>query len=344
MLARADGYLQRRYADIGDRVSAGQLLAELVAPELDEQARQAKAALGQARAALEQAQANHQQERARAELARVTAARWANLFQRGVVSRQEDDQQQADYRARQASVEALAKAIAAAQSNVAVAEASAARTEEIRAYLKVRAPFAGVVTLRNVEVGALVTAGNTLLFRIAQINPLRTYINVPQTYAASVRPGTRAVLTLTDRPGQPSVGAVTRAASALDPATRTMLVEVQVPNPAGRLLPGMYVQVRLEVARQEAPLLLDADTLLVRGGGTFVAVVDPDQRVRLRKVLLGRDYGPQIEVLGGLEEGQSVVINPNDEIREGVKVNVERGERQQPASAPAGVKTGREAQ
>jgi RND family efflux transporter MFP subunit len=343
ILARADGYVQRRYVDIGDRVSAGQLLAELKAPELDEQARQAKATLEQARAAREQARANYEQELSRAELARVTAARWANLLQRGVVSRQENDQQQADYKAHQASVEALAKAIAAAESNVAAAEANAARTEEMRGYLKVRALFAGVVTLRNVDVGTLVTAGNTLLFRIAQINLLRTYISVPQTYAGFVRPGTPALLTLADRPGQPHTGTVTRAASALDPATRTMLVEVQVPNPTEALLPGMYAQMTLDVSRKEAPLLLDADALQVRSDGTFVAVVGPDQRVRLRKVTLGRDYGPQVEVLGGLAEGERVVINPNDEIQQGVHVNVERSDSEQrPAPAP-GAAPGREA-
>lgn len=332
ILARADGYLLRRYVDIGDRVSAGQLLAEIEAPELGQQVLQARAAVEQARSAIEQAQANYEQARSNEELARVTAARWANLLKRGVVSRQENDQQQAGAKAQAASVAAYAKAVAAAQSSLAAAEANLARVEDLRAYLKVRAPFAGVVTLRNVDAGALVTSSNTLLFRVAEIKMLRTYINLPQLYSAFVRTGMTAGLTLADRPGVRYTGRVSRAASALDPATRTMLVEVQVPNPDGSLLPGMYVQVSLTALRKDPPLLLTADALQSRAEGTRVAVVARDGRIQMRKIVVGRDFGPDVEVLGGLAEGEQVVINPNDEVREGVRVNTAKTEERGKAS------------
>ncbi len=323
IVARADGYMKARHVDLGDRVAAGQVMAEIDAPELEEQARQARAALEQSRAALEQAQANHETERAREELARVTAARWANLLKRGVVSKQENDQQQSNAAAHAASVAALAKAVNAAKSNVAAAEANLARVEELRGYLKVRAPFAGVVTLRNLDPGALVTAGNTLLFRIAQTATLRTYINLPQAYAAGAKPGTPAVLTVADRPGVRYQGVIARTAGSLDPATRTMLVEIHVPNRDGSLLPGMYVQATLRGARRTPPLLVDSDALRTRAEGPSLAVVGAGGRIHIRKVALGRDYGSDIEVLGGVGEGDRVVLNPNDDVREGVRVKAE---------------------
>jgi RND family efflux transporter MFP subunit len=320
IVARADGYMKERYVDIGDRVTAGQVMAEIDAPELQEQARQATAAVEQARASLEQAQANYQTERARDDLARTTAARWANLLKRGVVSKQENDQQQSNAAAHAATVEALAKAVSAAKSSEAAAAANLARVRELLGYLKVRAPFAGVVTLRNLDAGALVTAGNTLLFRIAQTGTLRTYINLPQVYADTTKTGTPAVLTVADRPGAQYKGTIARVANALDPATRTMLVEVRVPNRDGSLLPGMYVQVTLSAARRTPPLLVDSDALVTKAGGPSMAVVDADGRVHIRTVALGRDYGSEIEVMGGVEEGDRVVVNPNDEVRDGVRV------------------------
>jgi RND family efflux transporter MFP subunit len=333
ILARADGYLKRRYADIGDRVRPGQLLAEIEAPELDQQALQAGAAVEQTKASLEQAKANNDQARSNEDLARVTAARWGNLLKRGVVSRQENDQLQANYKAQAAGVVASSKALAVAKSNIAAAEANLARVEDLRGYLKVLAPFAGIVTMRNVDAGALVTSGNTLLFRVAQIGVLRTYVNVPQVHAASVRTGMPATLSLADRPGVRYSGRVSRAANALDPATRTMLAEIQVPNPDGSLLPGMYVQVSLEATRKDPPLLLGADALVVRGEGTLVAVVDREERIRFRKITVGRDYGPEVEVVSGIQEGERVVINPSDAVREGVRVKAVRLETE-PAAAP----------
>lgn len=326
ILARADGYIRQRFADIGDRVKAGAVLAEIEAPELDQQARQAAAALDQAKASLERAKAAHQQGLANQELARVTATRWSNLLQRGVISRQENDQAQAQYRAQSASVEALARAVEAERNNVAAAEASLARIEQLREYLKVRAPFSGVVTLRNVDAGALVTAGNTLLFRMAETHALRVFMNVPQAWAVALKPGMAAELTLAERPSARYPGRLARLAEALDPATRTMLAEVHVPNPGGALLPGMFVHVTVKAPRPEPPLLVDSEAIQVRADGIYVAVVGEDSKAHQRKVEVGTDFGKQIEVLSGIEEGALLIVNPSDAVREGVPVKPIRPE------------------
>jgi len=320
VLARASGYIKRRYADIGDRVKEGQVLAEIEAPELNQQIRQAKATVDQANSTVEQAEAALQQGRSNENLARVTAQRWENLSKKGVVSRQENDTYQAQWAAQQANVQALEKAVAAARNNASAVEANVARLNDLLEYQTVRAPFAGVITLRNVDAGVLVNEGSTLLYRIAQTDRLRTYLNVPQADAGSVRVGQQAVLVIPDLPGRGFPGAVTRTANALDPATRTLLVEVQVPNPGAVLMPGMYTQVDLSVPRKDPPLLIPGDTLVVRSDGPQVAVVEPDGRVHFARIQLGRDFGDRLEVLSGLQDGQQLVVNPSDSIREGAKV------------------------
>lgn len=320
ILARADGYVRMRLVDLGDRVKAGQPLAEIEAPEIDQQIRQARATLAQAQAAVEQAIANHAQGRTNLELARVTAERWASLFAQGVVSRQENDQYQAQYQAQQASVLALEKAIAAQRSNIAAAEANIARLNEVQSYRTVKAPFDGVVTLRNVDVGALVNSGSTLLYRIAQTDTLRTYVNVPQVNASAIKAGQTARLTVANLPGRRFAGTVTRAANALDPSSRTMLVEVQVPNPNGQLMPGMYAQIDLSNMRADAPLLVPSTALIARAEGTQVAVVRPDHTVHIQKIEVGRDYGDRLEVTG-IQFGDLIIVNPGDSAREGAKVD-----------------------
>jgi RND family efflux transporter MFP subunit len=320
VLARASGYIKKRYVDIGDRVNAGQVLAEIEAPELGQQIKQAQAAIDQANSTVQQAEAAVQQGQSNANLARVTAERWANLAKQGIVSRQDDDTYQAQYQSQQANVQALEKAVAASKSNAGAAQANLARLNELLGYLTVRAPFAGVITLRNVDSGVLVTEGSTLLFRIAQTDRLRTYLNVPQADAGSIRVGQQAILTLSNRPGKKFTGTVARTANALDPATRTLLVEVQVVNPGGTLMPGEYAQVDLAVPRTDPPLMIPGDTLVVRSDGPQVAVIAPDGAVHFTRVQLGRDYGDRLEVLTGLEEGQQLAVNPSDVIREGVKV------------------------
>ena len=321
ILARASGYIRKRYVDIGDRVTAGQVLAEIEAPELEQQIKQAIASIDQANSTVEQAEAGLQQGQANDKLAKVTSQRYANLLAKGVVSRQDNDTYQAQFEAQQANVQALQKAVAAARSNAAAAEANLARLRELQGYQTVRAPFAGVITLRNIDSGVLVTEGNTMLFRIAQTDRLRTYVNVPQGQADSVRRGQAASLTIPDLAGRTFHGTVTRTANALDPATRTLLVELEVPNDSGQLLPGMYAQIDLSIPRANPPLLIPGDTLVVRSDGPQVAVVNGQGVVHFTHIQLGRDFGDHLEVLSGLEDGQELAVNPSDEVREGVRVN-----------------------
>jgi RND family efflux transporter MFP subunit len=320
VLARTSGYLKRRLVDIGDRVKQDQPLAEIEAPELDQQIRQARAALEQANNAAQQADAALKQGQANENLARVTQERFKNLFEKGVVSRQENDNYQAQWAAQQANVEALEKAIGVARSNAGAVRANLDRLSELKNYQTVRAPFDGVITVRNVDTGALVSEGATLLFRVAQAGQLRTYVNLPQSEAAAVRPGQSAWLTVPEIPGRKFAGTLTRTSSALDPASRTLLAEVQVSNPDGALMPGMYAQVDLSVPRSHPSLLIRGDTLVVRADGPQVAVVGPDGKVHFARIQLGRDYGDRLEALSGLEEGQQIVVNPSDAVREGAQV------------------------
>jgi len=321
ILARADGYVKTRMVDIGDRVRSGQPLAEIEAPELDQQVLQARANLQQTTAALDQALANQRQGKANMELARVTADRWKTLAGKGVVSRQENDQYQAQYQAQVANLDSLEKAVAAARSNVAAAEANVSRLNEVQSYRVVKAPFDGIITLRNVDVGALVNAGNTLLYRVAQMNVLRTYVNVPQSNSDSIHVGQTAQLTVSNLPGRKFAGTVARTANSLDPNSRTMLVEVQVQNKDGVLLPGMYALVDLSSPRANPPVLLPGDALIVRADGTEVAVVRPDHTIHLQRIQVGRDYGDKLEIVSGLQPGDLVIANPSDTIHEGVKVD-----------------------
>ena len=320
ILARADGYVSRRMVDIGDRVQAGQPLAEIEAPELDQQIVQARATMQQAQAALEQALANEEQGKANQELARITAQRWVDLSSKGLATKQENDQYKAQYAAQTANVQALGKAVAAARSSIEAAQANLARLNELKSYQQVKAPFDGVITLRNVDMGALVNSGNTLLYRIAQTGTLRLYVNVPQVYANDVRVGQRAQLTVSNLPGRTFTGTVARTANALDPTSRTLLVEVQVSNRDGALLPGMYAQVDLRSSRPDAPLLIPDDSLILRADGPQVAIVRSDDTVHLQKIEIGRDYGDRMEVNTGLHEGDKIVLNPSDSLREGMKV------------------------
>ena len=320
ILARTDGYLKRRLVDIGDRVRASQVLAEIDAPEVDQQIHQAEAAIEQAAAAADQAQANLEQGRAIRELARVTAERIQRLTERGISPEQDGDQSRAQLAAQDANVQALEKAILAQRSNLAAAKANLARLQELQGYRLVKAPFDGVITLRNVDVGALVSTGNTLLYRIAQIGTLRTYVNVPQAYVTAVRVGQSAALTVSHFPGRSFQGTVARTANALDPATRTMLVEVDVPNADGALFPGTYAEVDLSGSRTNPPLVVPAAAILFRTDGAQVAVVQADHTVHLQKIDVGRDYGDRVEILQGVEEGATIVAAPGDSARDGAKI------------------------
>lgn len=321
VLARASGYIKTRMVDIGDRVKEGQLLAEIDAGELDQQVRQAKATVDQVNSSLEQANANLQQGRTNSEMARLTYERWNSLVQKGAVSKQDADTYKSQYQALGENVQSLEKAVAAAKSSITAAEANQARLSELQGYLKVRAPFAGVITLRNIDTGALVSEGSTLLFRIAQTDRLRTYVNVPQADSTSIKIGQPATLKIPDLPSKAFKGTVTRTANALDPSTRTLLAEIQVANDGALLLPGMYAEVDFTTPRQEPPLIIRADALIVRGDGPHVAVVGADSIVHFKIVQVGRDYGDTLEILGGLQKGEQVVISPGDAVRENAKVH-----------------------
>jgi RND family efflux transporter MFP subunit len=336
--ARADGYLRRRLVDIGDRVEERQLLAEIETPELDQQIRQARASLEQARASLEQARAALKQSEAGAvqaqanlELADVTARRWKSLVQEGVLSQQDGDEKRSAFEARKADLEAAqagvnaARAnVNAAQANVQASEANLQRLAELQSFQKVVAPFDGVITARNIDVGSLITAGSGSstkpLFSIAQIGRLRIYVNLPQTFVPSIQPGQPAEVIVQEFPGRAFPGKVTRTANSLDEKSHTLLTEVQVANPDHKLLPGMYAQVKFVLDRPSPPVLAPAEALVVRSDGNYVAVVRPDRTLHFQRVEIGRDYGTQIEITSGLAEGASVVVNPTDDLQEGSQV------------------------
>ena len=298
--ARTSGYLTRWYADIGAHVKRGQLLAEIEAPEVDAQ-------LDQARSDAAMAAANY-------EIAKVTAARWQDMLQKNAVSKQSAEENVSLMKAKQAT-------LAAAQANVK-------RLEQLQSYEKVYAPFDGVVTVRNVDAGALIDAGNSgppaALFELAQTDRLRIFVNVPQNDAPYVAPGTPAQLTLSQYPRRTFAGAVARTAGAIDPRNRTLRVEIDLDNPDDSLLPGAFAQVKLALNTAHPGLSLPANALLFRPQGVQVAVVDANGVVRLHAVALGRDFGTRVEIRSGLQGNEQVVVNPSDAISGGQAVRINR--------------------
>lgn len=295
--ARASGYLKRWTRDIGSRVEKGELLAEIETPEIDQQLSQAIAARQQAAAALE--------------LAKSTVARWEGLRKKDVVSQQDLDERRG--------------ALAQASANLAAADANVQRLRQTEGFKRVLAPFAGVITRRNVDVGDLIDAGagngGRALFQLAQTDPLRVYINVPQAYAQLVKEGQPVVVTQSELRGQSFKGEVARTSGAIDSTTRMMQVEVALPNKEGILLPGAYVQVSLPLTPSRA-LSIPANALLFRAEGTRVAVVDAEGKVRLRGVSIGRNYGDTVEVIDGISGSDRLVLNPSDSLAEGDLVTV----------------------
>lgn len=292
--ARASGYLKRWTKDIGSQVQKGELLAEIETPEIDQQLSQAIAARQQAASSLD--------------LAKSTVARWENLRKKDVVSQQDLDERRSG--------------LAQATANVAAADANVQRLRQTEGFKRIVAPYAGVITRRNVDVGDLIDAGGTRpLFLLAQTDPLRVYINVPQAYAQLVKAGQPVVVTQAELRGQSFKGEVARTSGAIDTATRMMQVEVSLPNREGLLLPGAYVQVSLPLAASRA-LSVPANALLFRAEGTRVATVDAEGRVRLRTIQVGRNYGETVEVLDGITAGDRLILNPSDSLAEGDVVTV----------------------
>jgi RND family efflux transporter MFP subunit len=321
VLARTDGYLKRRLVDIGDRIHTGQLLGVIVAPDLDQQVQQAQALLQQSKSTLQQSQAALDQARANAGIAGITAERWASLVKRGAVSRQANDNFQFAYQAQVAAVGVAAASVAAATNSVASNAANYGHYRELQDFELVRAPFDGVITQRNVDDGALITATSTLLFRLAKNDVLRTFIDVPQINASSIKVGDTADLSFVQHPNRTFHGRVTRTANSLDLNTRTMLTEVDVDNKDGILLPGEYVTVTFHVPRAVKSVLIPSEALVFRADGTTVPIVDEKHTIHFQKVVVGHDYGASLEILSGLRVGENVVVNPNDTVVEGAEVN-----------------------
>jgi len=293
--ARTTGYLKRFLVDIGSQVKEGDLLAEIDAPELDHELGQTRAQLTQAEAALT--------------LAKTTAARWAELLKSASVSEQEAAEKQADLNLKVATVEA--------------ARANVLRLEDLQSFERVTAPFAGTITARGTDVGQLViSSSGKELFRLAQTGTLRVYVRVPQAAAQGVAPGQIAELTIPEQPGRVFPAKVVRTSGAMSTDSRTLLTELEVDNSRGEILAGTYVQVRLTEAKVAAALTLPANTLLFRSEGPQVGVVGTDGKVDLRSVTLGRDFGPTVEVLGGVGSTDRVILNPADSLVGGITVRV----------------------
>ena len=294
---RSNGYVESWKVDIGDYVQAGQLLAEIATPEVDQQLAQA---------------------RAQEEIAKLTADRWRDLLVKKVVSKQEYDQNEKAYEGAKANLQQL---------------------EKIQGFQQILAPFAGKIAARNIDVGTLVTAGTgnsgTPLFSLVQSDVLRVYVFAPQENAPSIHEGLAAKIVLQEYPSQEFDGKVTRTAGALDPQTRTMQVEVQVPNQQGKLYAGMYGQVKFLLTDDNAPIVVPADAFVFRAQGPQVVTVTNDNRIHWQKISVGRDFGTQLEVLNGLKENTEVVMNPTDDLREGIEVQVKGAEKPKPEGGVA---------
>ncbi len=298
IFARTNGYLLRWYRDMGSKVEKGELLAAIDTPEVDQELSQAKASREQIKAALA--------------MAKISADRWANLRKTDSVSQQEADQQASSYDQ--------------AVANLAAADANVHRLEDLESFKSVYAPFSGVLTRRNVDPGALINSGAQAagkeLFDIARVDPLRVYVSVPQAYAPNIKVGMKADVTLQEFPGQKFVGMVVRTADAIDLATRTLNTEVDVPNKDGKLLPGSFGQVHFATGTSVPRITIPVNAMLFRAEGPQVAVVDKDGIVHLRPINIGRDFGATLEILGGIDVTDQIIINPSDSLEEGQKVNV----------------------
>jgi RND family efflux transporter MFP subunit len=298
--ARSSGYLKRWTKDIGAPVKKGEVLAEIYAPEVDQQLHQAEAA--RAQSASSEA------------LAKSSAERWQNLRQKDAVTQQELDERLSAHKQ--------------AQADLAAADANVSRLRSLQGFNRVTAPFDGVLTRRNVDVGDLINAGNggagQALFSLAQVDPLRLYIYVPQVYANQIKIGDTVRVSLAERAGEHYQGSIARTAGAIDPATRTLQVEIRVPNSGGELFSGAYVQAELPIKGDRAATVVPTNVLLFRPDGPRVAVVDQSGRVRLALVKLGTDYGNSVEVLAGLDVTDRIIVNPADSLADGDVVTLVR--------------------
>jgi RND family efflux transporter MFP subunit len=303
--ARTSGYLRSWNTDIGTQVTRGQLLAEIETPEVDQQLSQAQADLATARA--------------NETLSNSTNARWQGLLKTESVSKQDAEEKSGDSAAKKAAAESAA--------------ANVARLHDLESFKRVVAPFTGVITARNTDIGALINAGQSAgseLFRIADTHKLRIYVRVPETFAAATRPGLEAELRFAEQPNRTFAAKTVRTSNALDPLLRTLQVELELDNAKGEIFPGAYAEVHFKLPASAQTLRLPANTVLFRAAGLQVATLDGDQRVKLKSIVQGRDFGNTIEVLSGLEPNDKVVLNPPDSITNGVQVRIAT-----PSAAPA---------
>jgi RND family efflux transporter MFP subunit len=305
IFARTSGYIEKRYVDIGDQVKAGTLLAEITAPELDHQIAQAQATLAQDQATLHQTEASH-------ELARVTNARDSNLVKQGWLTLQQGDNDRLTLAAQESAVDV-------ATSNVAAQQAQIRILNQEKAYQRVVAPFDGVVTQRYIDNGSLAQSGSTMLFTMMHSDVIRIQLYVPQDEAFGVAPGVKAVVHVPEIPNRSFPGTVTRIARALQPGSRTLLTEIDVPNPDGALSPGIYCVVDLHIPRKTPSVVVPADAVVFDENGLHVAVVN-NGTVHLQKISIARDFGTEVEVHQGLKAGDQVVLNPMVDLAEGRKV------------------------
>ena len=291
--ARTNGYIARWMVDIGGEVKAGQTLAIIESPEVDQQ--------------LNQARANLEQDRANLEFSRVTASRWQDLGKHNAVAQQDVDERTADY--------------AVKQANLKAAQANVDRLLQLQKFETVTAPFDGVISVRNIDIGTLINAGaGPELFRVTQSRILRVYVSVPQNYIRSVHVGLPVDVLVPEFPNRPFPGKITRFAGALEADTRTLQTEVQIPNPRGELFPGMFGQIRLRLSAAEPSLVVPSNSVVIRADGAKVATVVAGNKIAFRKVALGRDFGSQIEIVNGIDDGARVVSNPSDALAEGAVV------------------------
>jgi RND family efflux transporter MFP subunit len=351
--ARTNGYVRERHVDIGDHVPAGKILAQIDTPELDQELSQARAALAQTRSGLAQAQASFTQAQANLQQARAsleqskanetfagaTAERFTRLERAALVAHQDADEKrtalssarattaaaQANVDAMQANVGALEASVGAARANVAASEANVQRLLALQSFQRVEAPFAGIITARSIDRGALITAGSgtgaSPLFRLARVEDLRIFVNVPQTFVRSIVPGQEARILVAEYPQRSFVGKIASTAGALDPTSRTLLTEVRLRNADGALMPGMYAQVKFSLVLADPVWVIPATALVARAAGSQVLTVRDDGTVHYVGVQLGRDLGESVEVVSGLAGKERLVVSPPDGLKEGSRAS-----------------------
>src|SRR5213594_1526402 len=350
LYARTSGYVRERYVDIGDRVTAGKVLAQIDTPELDQELSQARAALAQTRSALAQAQASFTQAQANLQQARAsleqskanegfasaTSDRFGRLEQAELIAHQDADEKRTAFAAArattaaaQANVGAMQASVGAARANVAASEANVQRLTALQSFQRLEAPFAGIITVRGIDRGALITSGSGSsasppLFRIARIDTLRIFVNVPQTFVRAITPGQEAKVLVPEFPQRTFVGTIASTAGPLDPTSRTLLTEVRLRNDDRALMPGMYAQVKFSVPPSDDVWVVPATAIVTRAAGSQVVAVRGDGTVKYLGVQLGRDLGQSVEIVSGLSGQERLVVSPPDGLKDGVRVALEK--------------------